>query len=100
MTGVQVDCTTNTSEPRTDSWMETAISPSENVFTSLFPTGRPRQAAISAATFGLELAVKILMSLPCKFISFLTPLTFLRQISPPTFFKARQVALRAPLFPL
>ena len=29
MTGLQVDWTTNTSEPRTDSLMETAISPSE-----------------------------------------------------------------------
>ena len=66
MTGLQVDWTTNTSEPRTDSLMETAISPSEKVLTSASPRGRPRCRAICSATCGTELAAKILMSLPCN----------------------------------
>ena len=64
LTGAQVDCTTNTSEPRTDSLMETAISPSEKVVTSELPSGSPRPEAICRATGRLELALKILMSLP------------------------------------
>ena len=63
-TGPQVDCTTNTSEPRTVSSMETEISPSAKLVTVLLPKGSPSTWAISFATLGLALAVKILMSLP------------------------------------
>ena len=64
LTGRQVDCTTNTSEPRTDSPMFTEISPSEKCLTSLLPSGSPRLRAICAATLGVAFAAKILMSFP------------------------------------
>ena len=40
-TGPQVDCTRNTSEPRTDSEMETEISPSAKVEMAALPIGSP-----------------------------------------------------------
>lgn len=64
LTGVLTDWTTNTSEPRTDSLMDTEISPSLKVVTLALPTGSPSASAICPASIRLELAEKILMSLP------------------------------------
>jgi hypothetical protein len=44
--------------------MESEISPSEKLDTSIFPNGSPSARAICVATGRLELHVKILMSLP------------------------------------
>ena len=54
-TGVQVDWTTNTSLPRTVSYRETKISPSEKVPTSASPSLVPISLQISSASLGLEL---------------------------------------------
>ena len=64
LTGSQVDWTRKTSEPRTDSPMDTEISPSEKVLTLALPSGRPRADAICMARAGCELPQKILMFLP------------------------------------
>ena len=53
-TGPQVDCTRNTSEPRTDSDMETEISPSAKVEMAALPIGSP-SAERSASQCGWEL---------------------------------------------
>ena len=60
----QVDCTTNTSLPRTVSYRETKISPSENVPTSDSPSLVPMSLQISDASWGLALPVKTFRSLP------------------------------------
>ena len=64
LTGPQVDWIMNTSEPRTDSSMEMETSPSANAPTVQRPSGRPMAAAMSPASFLLELQAKILMSFP------------------------------------
>ena len=57
------------SEPRTDSSSEMEISPSLKVATLHFPKGRSSCSAIWRASSGFALPEKILMSLPCKFMS-------------------------------
>ena len=63
-TGEQVDWTTNTSLPRTVSYRETKISPSEKVPTSDSPSLVPISLQISSASLGFELPENTLMSLP------------------------------------
>ena len=63
-TGPQVDCTRNTSEPRTDSIMDTEISPSAKVEIRDLPIGRPSADAICMASAGCELPDRILMFFP------------------------------------
>ena len=64
-TGEQVDCTTNTSEPRTVSKMDTKFSPSEKAPVSALPRGMLNSLQISRARALLELPEKIFRSLPC-----------------------------------
>ena len=68
LTGWQVDWTTKTSEPRTDSLIDRAISPSEKVLTCISPSGSPSARAICSANGRLALQLKILMSLPWIFM--------------------------------
>src|ERR1700686_1743137 len=55
--GVQVDCSTNTSLPRTFSWISTWISPSEKRLTIALPRGIPRILTTSCASAGFALPV-------------------------------------------
>ena len=64
LTGPQVDWTRNTSEPRTDSEMDTEISPSAKVEMAALPIGRPSADAICIASAGWELPEKILIFFP------------------------------------
>jgi len=64
LTGLQVDCTTNTSQPRTDSLMETETSPSAKAVTVLSPRSSPSSAQIPFAKGTLAFAVKTLISFP------------------------------------
>ena len=64
LTGLQVDWMRNTSLPRTVSYRETEASPSAKLLTSLSPSLVPMILQMSAASLGLALPVKILMSLP------------------------------------
>ena len=69
--GGQVDCTRNTSRPRTSSLILTRTSPSLKVVTSASPSGTLRNFAILFANSGLALPVKIFSS---PFIFLLIPL--------------------------
>jgi hypothetical protein len=60
--GVQIDCTTKTSIPRTLSSISTWISPSLKFRTSAFPREIPRNWQISLARGTLEFPVKIRIS--------------------------------------
>ena len=64
LTGLQVDCTMNTSLPRTDSYSEQETSPSAKPLISFSPSLMPMALQMSAASFGLALPVNTLMSLP------------------------------------
>ncbi len=57
LVGAQVDCSTNTSLPRTFSSSSTITSPSENLPTMARPSDRFRCFATSCASFGLALPV-------------------------------------------
>ena len=67
-TGELVDWTTNTSEPRTVSKIETKFSPSENAPVSASPRGILSSLQMSRAKALLELPEKIFKSLPCEII--------------------------------
>jgi len=56
--GVQVDCSTNTSLPRTFSWISTMISPSEKRLTIALPSEISRILTTSCASAGFALPVK------------------------------------------
>jgi hypothetical protein len=58
LAGAQVDCRTNTSLPRTCSWISTRISPSEKRPTLARPREMFKRLAMSAASLGLALPVK------------------------------------------
>ena len=64
-TGLQVDWMTNTSQPRTVSLMDTAISPSANFLQTQSPSGIPSLSAMALARAGLELPAKSLILFPC-----------------------------------
>ena len=68
LTGLQVDCTTKTSQPRTVSLIETEISPSANAVTVLSPRSSPSSEQIPRAKGMLELALNTLIWLPCAII--------------------------------
>ncbi len=53
--GVQVDCTTNASTPRTFSPISTKLSPSEKRVTRHLPMGVSRYCPMAAASSGLAL---------------------------------------------
>src|SRR5471032_509315 len=57
LVGAQVDCSTNTSLPRTFSWISTMISPSEKRLTIALPRGIPRILTTSCASAGFALPV-------------------------------------------
>src|SRR4029077_15994802 len=63
LTGWQLDCTTNTSPPRTFSSILTRISPSLNDDTVAAPSLVPRKAQISWASAGFALPENIFSSL-------------------------------------
>ena len=65
-TGELVDWTTNTSEPRTVSKMDTKFSPSEKAPVSALPKGMLSSLQMSLARALLELPAKIFRSLPCE----------------------------------
>ena len=57
LVGAQVDCSTNTSLPRTFSLISTMISPSENRLTTAMPSGIPSSDATPAANSGVAVPV-------------------------------------------
>src|SRR5437762_9699580 len=57
-TGWHIDCTTNASLPRTDSWYRTKISPLANWYASVGVGATPRYSPISSASSGKALPEK------------------------------------------
>src|SRR5689334_9607029 len=58
LTGWHIDCTTNASLPRTDSWYRTKISPLANWYASVGVGATPRYSPISSASSGKALPEK------------------------------------------
>src|SRR6476469_7740351 len=62
LAGAEVDCSTNTSAPRTFSWISTNTSPSAKRLTIAFASEIFRYLAMSPASIGLELPATSLIA--------------------------------------